>query len=465
MPVLLPSIRDPRLHTASVLLTVQLLGQVSIGFELSIAQLLLSIGTCAAIEVVVVLRRSAVLAWPASAMLTGNGIALLLRVNGTEHGDWWSLRGWWIFVGTAALAMTTKYLIRVDGRHLFNPSNVALVAAFLVLGTSRVNPQDLWWGPWSVGLALVFILVIGGGVAITRRLHLLATAVGFWVTYAAGIAVLAVVGQSMRARWSFEPVDGRTFWWVLVTSPEILIFLFFMITDPRTVPLGRPAMRAFGVLTGALAVLLVSLQHTEFQTKVAIISALTITTLARPAFERALPVARGAHLGRRRAAALAAMAVALVGLGGLVAHDRAPGAASASSVPSVEVGTLPEVVVGDDLGTVNSSLDGEDVARDLLTSLELERRAVDAGDADLARVAVAGRELDATLDAIEAGDPAAPVPEFERLVVDLVRPDEQALPLLGVVATVREAGREVERTYVLERRDGRHLVTEVHDAG
>ena len=32
-------------------------------------------------------------------MLTGNGVAFVLRVPGTVHGDWWSLRGWWIFVG------------------------------------------------------------------------------------------------------------------------------------------------------------------------------------------------------------------------------------------------------------------------------------------------------------------------------------------------------------------------------
>ena len=46
-------------------------------------------------------RKQRVLLWPASALLTGNGVAFVLRVPGTAHGDWWSLRGWWIFVGTA----------------------------------------------------------------------------------------------------------------------------------------------------------------------------------------------------------------------------------------------------------------------------------------------------------------------------------------------------------------------------
>ena len=40
----------------------------------------------------------------------------------------------------------------------------------------------------------------------------------------------------MTARWHVGPITGAYFWWVLVTSPEILVFLFFMITDPKTIP-------------------------------------------------------------------------------------------------------------------------------------------------------------------------------------------------------------------------------------
>ena len=43
----------------------------------------------------------------------------------------------------------------------------------------------------------------------------------------------------MTARWHLGPITGGYFWWVLVTSPEILVFLFFMITDPKTIPKGR----------------------------------------------------------------------------------------------------------------------------------------------------------------------------------------------------------------------------------
>src|SRR5437762_14147939 len=90
-PVLLPTIRDPRLHLAAVIVSLQVLGQVAFGFDLSIAQILLSLGTCAVLEVGIAFFRQHVLMWPASAMLTGNGVAFVLRVPGTQHGDWWSL--------------------------------------------------------------------------------------------------------------------------------------------------------------------------------------------------------------------------------------------------------------------------------------------------------------------------------------------------------------------------------------
>src|SRR5262245_18579663 len=96
-PILLPTLRDPRLHLATVIVSLQVLGQVAFGFRLSIAQILVSLGTCAVLEFAIAFLRQRVIMWPASALLTGNGVAFVLRVPGTGHGDWWSLRGWWIF--------------------------------------------------------------------------------------------------------------------------------------------------------------------------------------------------------------------------------------------------------------------------------------------------------------------------------------------------------------------------------
>src|ERR1700757_4296217 len=162
-PVLLPKLRDPRLHLAATITSLQVIGQVGFHFEVSIAQILLSLGTCALLEVAIAFRSQRVILWPASAMLTGNGVAFVLRVPGTAHGDWWTLRGWWIFVGTAAISLLSKYVIRWRGEHIFNPSNFGLVVCFLALGRNRAAPLDFWWGPTSVSLALALAIIVTGG--------------------------------------------------------------------------------------------------------------------------------------------------------------------------------------------------------------------------------------------------------------------------------------------------------------
>ncbi len=163
-PVLLPTFRDPRLHLAAVIITLQVLGQTAFGFSLSIAQILVAIGTCALLEIGIAFFRQHVLMWPASALLTGNGVAFILRVPGTRHGDWWRLHGVWIFAATAAVSLLSKHLIRWRGRHIFNPSNFGLVLCFLILGETRAEPLDFWWGPMSLWMALAIALIVAGGL-------------------------------------------------------------------------------------------------------------------------------------------------------------------------------------------------------------------------------------------------------------------------------------------------------------
>src|SRR6059058_3079104 len=162
-PVVLPKLSDPRLHLAATITSLQVIGQLGFHFRLSIAQILISLATCAVLEIGIAAWRQQVLMWPASAMLTGNGVAFVLRVPGTRHGDWWSTRGWWIFAATAAVSLLSKHVVRVRGDHIFNPSNIGLVLCFVALGPSRAEPLDFWWGPTSVWLAAALVLIVTGG--------------------------------------------------------------------------------------------------------------------------------------------------------------------------------------------------------------------------------------------------------------------------------------------------------------
>src|SRR3984893_1692197 len=282
-PVVLPSLRDPRLHVAMVLMTLQVLGQTVLGFRLSITQILVCLAAGALIEFVVAFFKDKAIMWPASGLLTGNSTAFILRVPGTLHGQWWSTHGIEIFIGVVALGMATKYLIRWRGRHIFNPSNVALVLAFVALGPQRTEPLDLWWipmGPWMIA---TYAILVVGGLLIAWELKLLGLVLGFWAAFAsfATLALLWVPDHCMVASWHVTPLCGRDLQQLLVTSPEILIFALFMVPDPRTVPDGPLARIVLGVVVAALAVLLLGPTTLEFWTKTAILASLVIACALR----------------------------------------------------------------------------------------------------------------------------------------------------------------------------------------
>ncbi|HEY5579371.1 MAG TPA: hypothetical protein VIL12_06780 [Acidimicrobiia bacterium] len=412
-PVVLPRLSDPRLHLAAVIISIHVLGQTGLGFRVSVPQILAAIVVCALIEVAWTFSRTRQVVWPASALLTGSGVALILRVVGAERGDHWTWSGWYLFAVVAGLSLLTKYLIRRRGSHLFNPSNVGLVVAFLVLGSSRVEPLDFWWAPLNGPMAAAYVIILVGGLAITARLRLLGMAVTFWLTLATGLGLLAASGHCFTAAWSLAPVCGSSFFWVVITSPEVLIFLFFMITDPKTIPAGGAARIAFAACLALLSTLLIAPQSTEFGAKVALLAALVLMTPVRFLFDRALggveaepsqlstfvtrlTTARGAPLGPARIFTRGAI-VGSVGVFvavGIVAGG-APAREAALAAPTFETedvaveidqSTLPPVTVSPDVMALNSDVVGggfEHLAVIMAENLAVEGEAMLRGDQSL----------------------------------------------------------------------------------
>jgi Na+-translocating ferredoxin:NAD+ oxidoreductase RnfD subunit len=418
-PVVLPTLRDPRLHVASVIITIHVLGQVGLHFRVSVPQILAAILTCAVIEVALTFRQSRTFVWPASAMLTGSGVALILRVVGTPPDDPWNTYAWWVFAGIAGLSLLTKYVIRHRGSHVFNPSNIGLVVAFVVLGSSRVEPLDFWWGPLDGWMLAAYAVIIAGGLLVTRRLRLLGLAAAFWLALAGGVGVLSASGHCMTANWAFAPVCGFDFWRVIVTSPEVLIFLFFMITDPKTVPAGRVGRIAFGLLVAVASTLLMAPQTDEFGTKVGLLAGLVVLCAVRPLLDRVVPEPRSAAdtIGRfatrlafgddartgvvRGTARVGLIAVAVLVLGvGIVAAGTparglvVPGTGEMrDAMPHlVDPATFPEITVDVpawDAATAVSNAQG--ILVTLADDLELENQALLRRD-------------EATLIAVDHGD-------------------------------------------------------------
>ena len=283
--VVLPSRHDPRFKVSAVVLTLHVLGQTVLDFKVSIAQIAVSIVVCAFAEAAVTYRSVGQLVWPASGILTGSSVAFILRASGTQHGDWWSLHGIHFFVLAGIISLLSKHLIRPTGRHLFNPSNVGIVWCLLVIGPNHVFPQYLWWGPNNLGVALAYGVILLGAAWILRSIGMIPMAVSFLVTFALLIGALAAAGRSFIAIWHEGPISGLPYWANIVLSPELLVFVFFMISDPQTAPKAPVGRLVYGVAIAATAAALISFQPTEFGIKVAILSSLTAVSALVPLIE------------------------------------------------------------------------------------------------------------------------------------------------------------------------------------
>jgi hypothetical protein len=445
-PVLLPTLRDPRLHLAAVIVSLQVLGQVAFGFRLSIAQILVALLTSAVLEFGIAFWRQRVIMWPASALLTGNGVAFVLRVPGTEHGDWWSMRGAWIFAATAAVALLSKHVVSFRGRHVFNPSNLGLVLCFVVLGAKRAEPLDFWWAPMSTWMALALALIVAGGLAILSRLRLLGIAVWFWLAFAAGMGVLAASGHAMTARWHLGPISGGYFWWVLVSSPELLVFLFFMITDPKTIPSGRLGRRAYALGIGLLAALLIAPQRSEFGSKVALLGALALVCAARALLELVPGVAASARrlleAGSRTTRRVTGV-VALSGAAGfvgllLLAGIPARPNVGAAGMATGSVSPLPQVSVARSSGVASQigRRTARQIAQDVVADLHAQADALRLRDADRAATGASGGWLAGLRSQIRTGAARAllvPTYSVERIRLQVEPGEGQGPPTIVAV--------------------------------
>ena len=186
---------------------ILLVGHLSFGILESYQKTLLAIVSSMGCELV--LGRLLVKKWPhlASSYITGISVGILLRSP-----------GYWPYIVCALLAITSKYVIRLKGRHLFNPSNFG-ICAMLFLASDAVATLSIQWGN---NLAAMIVIWVLGSLIVWRvnRFHISAV-------YVASFLLLSLV----RAKLTGDPWLSEV---SPITGPEYQLFIFFMITDPKT---------------------------------------------------------------------------------------------------------------------------------------------------------------------------------------------------------------------------------------
>jgi len=144
---------------------------------------------------------------PASAYITGISVGILTRSP-----------FYWPYVLISFISIASKYVLRLDGRHLWNPSNFG-VSAVLFLAPATVSLLSIQWGNTLWPMVVIWIL----GTAIVwrvGRLHISAT-------YVASFLMFSLIRSGVTGTPWLATVAP-------ITGPMYQLFIFFMVTDPKT---------------------------------------------------------------------------------------------------------------------------------------------------------------------------------------------------------------------------------------
>lgn len=255
----LSSIRDPRVYQIAALSSVLAFGWTARAFEIEPIQFAAVVATCCAVQWL----GSFLIASRAdykSALVTSLSLTLLLRADAI-----------WPLVIAAAIAIFSKFSIRLNGKHIFNPANIGIVTMILLTDAAWTTP-----GQW--GTALWFALALAGaGMFVTYR----AARIDVPLIFLGGYAGLMVA----RALWLGDPL---TIPLLRLENGALILFSFFMISDPKTTPDGAVSRAVFAFGAALIAFVL----NFNFFNSDGIFYALFIMTMLRPLLEWLDPAPR-----------------------------------------------------------------------------------------------------------------------------------------------------------------------------
>lgn len=163
-----------------------------------------------------------------SAVVSSFGICILVRAENA-----------WAHPLLAAAAMSSKYLLRCGPAacksHVLNPANLAAFAAWAWVPGAWLSPGQ--WG--SESLAALWFVALGG--LVTQRISRWDVSLVFLGSWAGLLAARLWV---LDYAWN----PGAAMWLQQVSNGAVLLFAFFMISDPMTTPQHRGARMAYAVL-------------------------------------------------------------------------------------------------------------------------------------------------------------------------------------------------------------------------
>ncbi len=259
-PKLLPALlADPRHYQIIVLSSLILLGTFHFAFALPWWHVVACIGSTVFTQLIA----SRWVGQPfdvRSPLISALSLTLLLRTGSVT-----------LSISAGVLAIASKYLIRWKGKHIFNPANFGLVVMSLLFTSAWVSP-----GQW--GTAPIFALfLLGMGGIVTGKAKRWDVSIALLVSYAGLLFA--------RALWLGDPLAIPVH---QLQSGALLIFAFFMISDPKTTPDARIGRIIYAAVVASIGFTI----QFAFYNAAGIILALIITAPFVPLFDKLFPAGR-----------------------------------------------------------------------------------------------------------------------------------------------------------------------------
>ncbi len=216
---------DPRFYQIAVLTSLLGFGMLVLDFGIRWHNAVTIVATALAVQFIGTVYVRLPRFDPLSPLITSLSLTLLLRTD--ELG---------LAAVAAAIAIGSKFLIRVRGKHVFNPANVALVTLMLASDQAWVSS-----GQWGSAAISAFALACLGFLVLTRAKRA-ETTIAFLLIYAS-----MLFG---RALWLDDPLAIPMH---QLQNGALLIFAFFMISDPKTTPNTAAGRVLFAAIVAAIA--------------------------------------------------------------------------------------------------------------------------------------------------------------------------------------------------------------------
>ena len=245
-------LKDPRIYQIMTLSGVLAFGLFARAFEIEPVQFAAVVIACCAVQwlgsFLIAVRPDF-----RSALITSLSLTLLLRADTI-----------WPLIAASAIAIGSKFALRLGDKHIFNPANIGIVAMILMTDAAWTTP-----GQWGTAVWFAALLA-GAGMFVTYRAARFDTPLIFLGTFAALMVA--------RALWLGDPL---TIPLLRLQNGALILFAFFMISDPKTTPDGALARAVFAVGTAAVAFVF----NFNFFNTDGIFYALAIMCVLRPLLE------------------------------------------------------------------------------------------------------------------------------------------------------------------------------------